>query len=214
MDWQQNVSSEVDYIKNRPFYENIDSFNTEFNSLISYDPIFSYLDEIPFSNLYMEFYNVPELEEIQFHKVSDKIFTLEELLLSTFIFSPPESDRMELKAMGMRTEVFEDITQDLINNLLVFTDENNECIVFGPLAISRVGNKQYSTPDGGYIYFPEAGTYFGTHSEEGGLVGLKPKQTLKIDSDNIIMPIDDNTNIIGKMISPLYIPKNDFLSML
>ena len=215
VDWQQNNSSEVDYIKNRPFYENIDSFNTEFDSLISYEPIFSYWDEIaPSSNLYMDFQNVPELEEIEFRKVSDRVFSLEELLLSTFIYSPSIMDSSEYKAMGMRMEILEDITQDLINNLLVFTDENDECIILGPLAISKVGDKQYNTPTGGTIYFPEAGTYFGTSSTEGGLIGLKPKQTLKIDSDTMIMSIDSDTNMVAKMISNSYISKSDFSSML
>lgn len=210
IDWEQSDIGATNYIKNKPFEETNISFNVEYEQQKDFETITFNPSEVGLHEITLVHNNVSELEDITYYKVSDQILTEDMLLNSTLFVSGASSDEALLLKflVNGKIEIPINITQEIIDLELIYRDLNNECLIWGPLAICSVDDTTFYTESEGEIYFPEAGVYFGTNSEYGGAIKLESKKTLLINEDDIVLPYTESLNIIGKKVSPNFIPKD------
>ena len=215
VDWQQNNSSEVDYIKNRPFssQEILYKLNLpRISELIEWDCNTSvYTTEI---EVLSEINPIPE--NGHFIKVSDNFITYEDLLWSTLTFRDSDMSDHAVRILQFKEcQIGVTLTDTLLETL---TYGYNEDIYVGQWIISSLtaGEKNLFLPNGAEVIFnvPEPGTYFyGEYSANehffiSSIIG-------DIDYDQVIIDetyVDENEEIyIGfQRVNDDYIDANTF----
>ena len=222
-DYNQNDDSQIDYIKNRPFY----TLPAEHNFNLGLNRTFEeYVWDGDITTNRYNFSVEFQGTKISWYKVSDTFYGYEDILNGcAYISAVPEDELEEMREYGIQSYLIPvPLTEDILNMMILYKDSH--CLI-GSGMISTDTPVILSLPneDGGTIELniQEPGTYY-TYDETGSLFGVPGTYVKQIvgpadvlnDPNFIIVPdiYGPGTYLAFKKVSELFFTQSQLINSL